>query len=35
MQRVTKRNNIDLVALVQGNADFPHDGMKSGAAAFA
>lgn len=35
MKRVAKRNNIDPVALVKGNADFLHDGMKSDTAAFA
>ena len=34
MLRVAKRNNIDPVALVQGNADFPHDSVKSDTAAF-
>lgn len=34
MLRVAKRNNIDPVALVQGNADFPHDSVKRSTAAF-
>ncbi|CBG87629.1 hypothetical protein ROD_08531 [Citrobacter rodentium ICC168] len=35
VQRITKRHNIDSVALMKGNADFLHDGVEISTGAFA